>query len=304
MAGKSAGLRWYFDSWRSSTRRLSDKAYRIYMEILGYMWLESKDRISIPDDPAVIADLLGERVNRVAAALEEIQNPHCPLLISRPGRLVSDTLKNQREKIEVWRAKSAEGGKRSGKVRRAKGLETNHPSTTLQPPLNQTRTNPSLSLNHSSSSLREAEEGREDPAAAALVGSSLETSSRARGGGPDLPPAAAERLRCGCISAWDSARHGAVSPLEWQAFDRLHAEYKCDLLQAAIGESALHAKVHLRYVEAVCRRCKRDGSLPGPAPERPGESGWLPDSSPSSHPSDRSDPSDPSHASHPAEVSR
>jgi hypothetical protein len=95
---RAVAFQFYPDKWQSHTRRLSDSAYRIYFEMLCWMWQHSDDHYSIDADPDAIACKLAMQTDAVAKAIAEIQNPHAPLLKSSGKRLVSNGLKKEREK--------------------------------------------------------------------------------------------------------------------------------------------------------------------------------------------------------------
>jgi hypothetical protein len=100
-----------------------------YNRARAYCWREG----SLPEDDSKLSRLLkgasAETLKTVKACFEI--NPH------DPSRLIHLGLEEQREKQRLWREKSAVGGKRSGKMRRKRGLQgssaMNHPSTTVEP---------------------------------------------------------------------------------------------------------------------------------------------------------------------------
>jgi len=126
---RAPALQFYPAQWQSHTRRLSDLAYRVYHEILCWMWLNSRDYCSIPKDPNAIACLLAIDVQKIDTALQEILNKHFPLLKVRRDQLVSDGLKKEAIKQKERRCKARDSIKsRWDKARNTNVLRTNQTS--------------------------------------------------------------------------------------------------------------------------------------------------------------------------------
>jgi hypothetical protein len=73
------------------------------------MWLHAPDHCSIPKDSDAIACLIAMPCDRIATALQEIQNAHAPLLRESEecgGRYVSNGLKKEIEKMQDRRNKA------------------------------------------------------------------------------------------------------------------------------------------------------------------------------------------------------
>lgn len=102
---KSPAFQFYPDKWQSHTRRLSDSAYRIYFEMLCWMWQHSEDHCSISNNAEAIACILAMPCERIAQALREIQNPHAPLLKLDGDLLVSNGLRKEATKQRKRREK-------------------------------------------------------------------------------------------------------------------------------------------------------------------------------------------------------
>ena len=107
----SPAFQFYPDKWNSHTGHLSDSAYRIYHQIICWMWQHSPDQCSCPSDPEAIAVLLGTSCERIANALDEIQNPHCELLKMKRTRLHSNGLKKEAKKQAKRRAQTRTAAK-------------------------------------------------------------------------------------------------------------------------------------------------------------------------------------------------
>ena len=107
VSSRSPSFQFYPDKWDSHTRHLSDYAYRIYHRLLNWMWLQSQDYCSCPNDAGAIAVFLAEPCERIASALQEIQNPHMSLLKVDGDRLVSRGLFKESAKQTERRSKAS-----------------------------------------------------------------------------------------------------------------------------------------------------------------------------------------------------
>lgn len=94
---RAPAFQFYPDKWQSHTRRLSDQSYRVYHELLCWMWQSSDDYCSVQNSPEAIACAIAMQTECVRIALAEIQNPFSPLLKEENGRLVSNGLKKARQ---------------------------------------------------------------------------------------------------------------------------------------------------------------------------------------------------------------
>lgn len=94
---RAPSFQFYPDKWQSHTRRLSDQSYRVYHELLCWMWQSSEDYCSVQNSPEAIACAIAMQTECVRIALAEIQNPFSPLLKEENGRLVSNGLKKARQ---------------------------------------------------------------------------------------------------------------------------------------------------------------------------------------------------------------
>ena len=95
---RSPAFQFYPDKWQSHTRRLSDSGYRVYHELLCWMWQHAEDHCSIQDSPEAVACAVAMPLECVRIALSEIQNPFSPLLKKEAGRLVSNGLRKEASK--------------------------------------------------------------------------------------------------------------------------------------------------------------------------------------------------------------
>jgi len=98
MANKSPAYQFYPDIWDMHTKHLSDVAYRVYHNILNWMWLHAVDRCSIPDDDLKIAKFTKNTKHRVKKARKEIMDADLPLFLIEEKRLVSKRLRREAEK--------------------------------------------------------------------------------------------------------------------------------------------------------------------------------------------------------------
>lgn len=148
-----------------------------YWRAVAYCWREG----SIPDDDERLSRLLKGASTTILRVVRKCFNQSA----TTPGRLVHPRLDKERIKQAEWRAKSAAGGRVSGKARRTKKLRTEPPfvnaSTTVQPPY-EPNTNSSSSSSSSIEVLR----------AKALVDyvddGKPETSLKAAETQPETPP--------------------------------------------------------------------------------------------------------------------
>jgi len=101
--GKSPAFLFYPDKWQSHTRRLSDSAYRVYHELLCWMWQSSPDQCSIEADPEAVACAVALPTQCVKDACAEILNAFAPLLRCENGRWVSNGLRKEVVKISARR---------------------------------------------------------------------------------------------------------------------------------------------------------------------------------------------------------
>ena len=103
---KSPAFQFYPDKWQSHTRRLSDSAYRVYHELICWMWQHSEDQCSIQASPEAVACAVAMPTECVRIAFAEIQNAFSPLLKEEGGKWVSNGLRKEREKQKERRDKA------------------------------------------------------------------------------------------------------------------------------------------------------------------------------------------------------
>jgi hypothetical protein len=95
---KSPAFQFYPDKWQTHTAHLSDSAYRLYHEMLCWMWQHSKDQCSIPSNPETISILMRRVSDGIPSALQEIMNPAMPLLKIVGENYISDGLRKEVKK--------------------------------------------------------------------------------------------------------------------------------------------------------------------------------------------------------------
>ena len=95
---KPPAFQFYPDKWQTHTSHLSDSAYRLYHEIICWMWQHAKDQSSIPSNPDTIAILMRRQCDGIASALQEIMNPAMPLLKIVGESYISDGLRKEVKK--------------------------------------------------------------------------------------------------------------------------------------------------------------------------------------------------------------
>lgn len=95
---RAPAFQFYPDKWQSHTRRLSDSAYRIFHDLMCWMWQSSPDQCSIEASPEAVACAVAAPLDKATAALAEIQIRHAPLLKEEGARLVMNGLRKERDK--------------------------------------------------------------------------------------------------------------------------------------------------------------------------------------------------------------
>jgi hypothetical protein len=108
---KSPAFQFYPDKWESHTRHLSDLAYRIYHEMLCWMWQHGPEHCQMTATPQVISLLLNKPVESIKLALSEIQHPSMPLLKKLGKVYISGGLKKEAEKQAVFSQKQSDRAK-------------------------------------------------------------------------------------------------------------------------------------------------------------------------------------------------
>ena len=104
---RSPAFQFYPDKWQSHTRRLSNEAYRVFHELLCWMWQSSPDHCSVDNSPEAVAVAVAMPLHTVTDALAEIQNAFAPLLKCENGRLVCNGLRKEINKQENRRDKAS-----------------------------------------------------------------------------------------------------------------------------------------------------------------------------------------------------
>jgi uncharacterized protein YdaU (DUF1376 family) len=105
---RSPAFQFYPDKWQSHTRRLSNDSYRVFHELLCWMWQSSPDYCSVDASPEAVAVAVAMPVECVRIALAEIQNAFAPLLQCEDNRWVSNGLRKEAVKQDKRRVKAQE----------------------------------------------------------------------------------------------------------------------------------------------------------------------------------------------------
>jgi uncharacterized protein YdaU (DUF1376 family) len=103
---RAPSFQFYPDKWQSHTRRLSHEAYRVYHELLCWMWQSSPDYCSVDASNDAVAVAVAMPLECVRNAMAEIQNAHAPLLKEKDGRWYSNGLRKESEKQTERREKA------------------------------------------------------------------------------------------------------------------------------------------------------------------------------------------------------
>lgn len=122
---KSPAFQFYPDKWQSHTRRLSDSSYRVYHELLCWMWQHSPDHCSIEASIEAVSCAVAMPTHCVRIAIADIQNAFSPLLKEHGGRWISNGLKKEAEKQSERREKAQKSAKHRWKEQDANASKKN-----------------------------------------------------------------------------------------------------------------------------------------------------------------------------------
>jgi hypothetical protein len=139
MSNNSPAFQFYPKEYLASEKvAMMDLAYEgPYLRALCYCWLNG----SIPSDPKQLARLIGKNCSEDGARVVQ----ECFILDSEnPSRMVHSTLERERAKQGAWSEKSANGGKKSAKIRKEKA-ELKGGSNLVEPKVNIAFASPSPS---------------------------------------------------------------------------------------------------------------------------------------------------------------
>lgn len=106
---RSPAFQFYPDKWQSHTRRLSDSAYRVYHELMCWMWQSSPDHCSVAARVESVSVAVAMPLECVRIAMEDIQNPDDPLLKVEGDRWVCNGLRKEALKQARRRASGVVG---------------------------------------------------------------------------------------------------------------------------------------------------------------------------------------------------
>lgn len=110
MSNKAPAFQFYPEKWLAGTMHLGAVAYRAYHRCLCWMWANSPDGCSIPNDELAIRQATGLSHRSYASAwLGEVMNKHNRLLKKRGKRLISNGLRKEatKQKQRRQQAKAA-----------------------------------------------------------------------------------------------------------------------------------------------------------------------------------------------------
>lgn len=105
---RSPAFQFYPDKWQSHTRRLSDSSYRVFHELLCWMWQNSPDYCSIEASPDAVACAVAMPIECVRIAVAEIMNIYSPLLKIEGERWVSNGLRKEAKKQHERRKQASD----------------------------------------------------------------------------------------------------------------------------------------------------------------------------------------------------
>ena len=115
---RSPSFSFYAKDWLDwKVLRMSDAAQGVYIRLLAFMWKDSPDQCSVPDDDKQIAKVIGKSPSRWKKLRKEIQLNGDPLFAVEDGRLVSHRLQRERIKQELRRKSLSDAGKKGAEGR-------------------------------------------------------------------------------------------------------------------------------------------------------------------------------------------
>src|SRR5947209_8650075 len=88
-------------------QRMPYEAQGIYFKLLCFMWNDSPDQCSLPDDDVALARALGLSLPVWKKNRGVIQQAGDPLLLESQGRFISERLRREVEKQQHFRALQA-----------------------------------------------------------------------------------------------------------------------------------------------------------------------------------------------------
>jgi uncharacterized protein YdaU (DUF1376 family) len=137
---KSPAFQFYADKFISGTAHFSAAQVGAYIRLLCFQW----EHGAIPNSPAMQLRIAGCAKKELAEVLQKFS--------AVDNSLLNQRLEQERKKQEIWREKSAYGGKKSAENRATKSQpKVNHPSNLVEPPL-QPNEQPNANISSSSSS--------------------------------------------------------------------------------------------------------------------------------------------------------
>jgi len=107
---RAVAFQFYPDKWLSHTRRLGDSAYRVYHELLCWMWQSSPDHCSIEATPEAVSCAIAQPLQYTKDAFADIMNAYAPLLKLEDEKWVSNGLRKEvakQAKTRLARQKAA-----------------------------------------------------------------------------------------------------------------------------------------------------------------------------------------------------
>lgn len=111
---KPPSFPFYPKDWSDfKVQRMSYEAQGIYINILCFMWKDSRDQCSILDNDKSISRSLGISIRKWQSIKKEIQFDGDPLLMQKGNKLISKKLKKISRELREYRKKQAEKGRKS-----------------------------------------------------------------------------------------------------------------------------------------------------------------------------------------------
>lgn len=125
---RAPAFQFYPKDWFDfKVQRMSLKARGAYLQILCFMWNDSKDQCSIIDDNELISKALGIQFEEWVPLRGEMQVTGSPLFYEKKGKLYSDRLKRESMKQRNYRQLQHLKGVLSAKARLNRGSGSAQP---------------------------------------------------------------------------------------------------------------------------------------------------------------------------------
>jgi len=140
-------------------QRMSYESQGIYLKLLCFMWADSKDQCSLPNDDKALSSALGISLQKWKSIKKELWFNGDPIFVEKNGKIFSKRLRKEALKQKDYREGQAEKGRKSGHARNLRRKQRLNNGSTVAPTGDEPKGNSSSS---SSSSNKNEESLRKD----------------------------------------------------------------------------------------------------------------------------------------------